>query len=168
LSQIKLERPGSPFADSGVFYFGGAMAEEPCYRTVTEIEEVVRRFEDCSYAPEEFVHARHLTVAAWYFARFDEAAARERMRTGLRKFIAHHGKNGYHETITEFWLRLVEGAARAVRRNEADLVSLVNDVVGRCNDKNMIYAYYSRERLGSQEAKTGWIEPDLRSLSGSE
>lgn len=140
------------------------MADNPCYRTVAEIEEVVRRFEGCSYTPEEFVHARHLTVAAWYFARLDVEAARDRMRFGLRKFIAHHGKTGYHETITEFWLRLVEHATRAAGGTEADLVSAVNKVVARCNDKNLIYAHYSRERLATSDAKVGWIEPDLRTL----
>ncbi len=137
------------------------MADNPCYRTVAEIEEVVRRFEDCSYTPDEFVHAKHLTVAAWYFARLDAEAARERMRSGLRKFIAHHGKTGYHETITEFWLRLVEHAIRPAERNEADVVSLVNGVIMLCNDKNLIYTHYSRDLLASSAAKAYWTEPDI-------
>jgi len=91
----------------GVFYFGGKMRDAPHYRTKEEIEDVVRRFETCSYTPEEFVHARHLTVAAWCFATMESEAAREKMRAGLRHFIAHHGKNGYHVTITEFWLERV-------------------------------------------------------------
>jgi hypothetical protein len=147
---------------AGVFFWRNAMAEGPFYRTAAEIEEVVWRFEDCSYTPEQFVHAKHLTVAAVYFLRLDEHLARERMRSGLRKFIKYHGKNGYHETITEFWLRIVEAAVRAVRSSEPGLVALVNEVVGRCHEKNMIiYVYYSRERLGSAEAKGAWLEPDL-------
>ena len=137
------------------------MVDSPCYRPVAEIEEVVRRFEDCSYTPEEFVHAKHLTVAAWYFARLDAEVARERMRSGLRKFIAHHGKTGYHETITEFWLRLVEHAIRAGGRGDADLVPRISKVVARFGDKNMIYEHYSRDLLASPGAKACWTEPDM-------
>lgn len=140
------------------------MADAPCYRTVTEIEDVVRRFEECSYTPEEFVHEKHLTVAAVYFVRFDGEVARERMRTGLRKFIAHHGKNGYHETITEFWLRLVEHAIREGKPAEGEVVALVSQVVRRFRDKNLIYAHYSRERLATPDAKASRLEPDLAAI----
>ncbi|MGA8142682.1 MAG: hypothetical protein WB987_02205 [Candidatus Acidiferrales bacterium] len=134
------------------------------YRTAAEIEEVVRRFEECSYTPEEFVHARHLTVAAWYFAMFDAKAARERMRSGLRKFIAYHGKSGYHETITEFWLRLVENTVRESKSGELGLVARVNDVIARGRDKDLIYEHYRRESLATPKAKVTCLEPDLRPL----
>ena len=137
------------------------------YRSEAEIEEVVRRFESCEFKPEEFFHARHLTVAAWYFLQFDEKTAEERMRTGLVKFIRHHGKNGYHATITEFWLRLV---ARAVgeARSESQAIRVINGVVERLKNKGLIYEYFSRERVESAEAKAGWIEPDLKTLPDSE
>jgi hypothetical protein len=89
-------------------------------------------------------------------------AAREKMRAGLRQFIAHHGKNGYHVTITEFWLERVEKLVAGLRAVEEGLVPLVNSVVERCGDKNLIYEFYSRERIASAEAKAGWIEPDIK------
>ena len=142
------------------------MAQTPAYRTEAEIEEVVRRFEDCSYTPEEFVHARHLTVAAVYFSRFEGPTAKERMRAGLRKFIAHHGKQGYHETITEFWMKRVERTVQTHTLTEKgpDLLALVNAVIGSCRDKNAIYEYYSRELLGTPEAKAAWVEPDIQPI----
>jgi hypothetical protein len=147
----------------GVFYFGGKMPDAPHYRTEEEIEDVVLRFETCSYTPEEFVHARHLTVAAWCFATMESEAARERMRAGLRRFIAHHGKNGYHVTITEFWLERVGKLVAELREGEDGLVPLVNSVVERCHDKNLIYEFYSRERIASTDAKAARIEPDIKS-----
>jgi len=138
------------------------------YRSEAEIEEVVRRFEECTFTPEEFVHARHLTVATWYFLRHDAETAAERMRAGLWKFIRHHGKNGYHETITGFWLRMVERESRNAGRLDGngggDVVAAVNAIVERLTNKDLIYRYYSRERVGSAEAKAGWIEPDVREL----
>ena len=137
------------------------------YGSEAEIEEVVRRFESCEFKPEEFVHARHLTVAAWYFLQFDERNAGERMRAGLVKFIRHHGRSGYHVTITEFWLRLV---ARAVRetRSEREAIRVINGVVEELNNKKLIYEYFSRERVDSAEAKARWVEPDLKALPGIE
>ena len=146
----------------GVFYFGGKVPNAPHYRTEEEIEDVVCRFETCSYTPEEFVHARHLTVAAWCFATMESEAAREKMRAGLRRFIAHHGKNGYHVTITEFWLERVGNLVAGLREREEGLVPLVNSVVERCSDKNLIYEFYTRERIASAEAKAARIEPDLK------
>ena len=138
------------------------MSNAARYQTEEEIEEVVRRFETCSYTPEEFVHTRHLTVAAWCFATMESEAARERMRAGLQRLIAHHGKNGYHVTITEFWLEKV-GKLVAELREEKGLVPLVNSVVERCGDKNLIYESYTHERIASAEAKAGRIEPDFKS-----
>jgi hypothetical protein len=147
----------------GVFYFGGKMQDALHYRTEEEIEDVVRRFETCTYTPEEFVHARHLTVAAWCFATMESEAAREKVRTGLRRFIAHHGKNGYHVTITEFWLERVGKLVAELREKEEGLVPLVNSVVERSRDKNLIYEFYTRERIASAEAKAARIEPDIKS-----
>src|ERR1700720_2092919 len=139
------------------------MTDAPAYRTNAEIEEVVKRFEECAYSPEEFVHTKHLTVAAWYFWHLEPDVAREKMRAGLRRFIAHHGKNGYHVTITEFWLEKVGKLVAGLREREEGLVPLVNSVVERCRDKNLIYEFYSRERIASAEAKAARIEPDIKS-----
>jgi hypothetical protein len=158
--ESKIERPGA--MRPGVFYLGDKMPDAPHYRTEEEIEDVVSRFEDCSYTPEEFVHARHLTVAAWCFATMQSEAAREKMRAGLRRFIAHHGKNGYHVTITEFWLEKVGQLVAELREGKEGLVPLVNSVVERCSDKNLIYEFYSRERIASPEAKLAWIAPDTK------
>ena len=147
----------------GVFYLEGKMPDAPHYRTEEEIEDVVRRFETCSYTPAEFVHARHLTVTAWRFAKMESEAARERMRADLRRFIVHHGKNGYHVTITEFWLERVGKLVAELREGQGGLVPLVNSVVERCSDKNLIYESYSRELIASAEAKAKWIEPDVKS-----
>ena len=149
----------------GVFYLEATMPEAPYYRTEEEIKDVVRRFEACSFTPEEFVHARHLTVTAWYFATMDPESAREKMRAGLRRFIAYHTKNGYHVTITEFWLETVGNIVSARRKGQENLVPLVNAVIAHCGDKNLIYESYSRERIASPEAKAARIEPDIKRLN---
>jgi len=145
------------------------MPEFTPYRIEAEIEDVVRRFESCTYTPEEFFHARHLTVAAWYFLQLDFDAAAERMSESLRRFIRHHGKMGYHETITAFWLRLVGHHVRKARENAShrDVVTIVNAIMSRLADKNLIYEHYSRELIGSPDAKARCVAPDLKPLGES-
>jgi hypothetical protein len=41
----------------------------------------------------------------------------------------------------------------------------VRSIQVQLNDKNLAFEYYSRERIGSQEAREKWIEPDLRELA---
>jgi hypothetical protein len=139
------------------------MPEFERYSSEAEIKEVVSRFEECAYQPEEFFHAQHLTVAAWYFLHFDGKTAAERMRAGLRKFIRHHGRNAYHVTITEFWLRLVK---HTLQQNGAsdDSVSCVNQVIECLKSKGLMHEYYTREQLDAPEAKTEWIEPKSKRM----
>jgi hypothetical protein len=85
------------------------------------------------------------------------------MRAGLRRFIAHHGKNGYHVTITEFWLNTVRNLVAGLRDGQETLVPLVNSVIASCSEKNLIYEFYSRERIASPAAKAARIEPDIKS-----
>jgi hypothetical protein len=139
------------------------MAGIALYKTAAEIEEVVRRFESCEYMPEEFVHAKHLTVAAYYFFQWEKEVAETRMRSGLRKFIRHHRKNAYHETITRFWLQMAGFHCRAEVRREG-LVTAVNNVVEQLGNKDLIYDYFSRACLDSPEAKAAWMEPNLKRL----
>jgi hypothetical protein len=145
-------------------FLGENMTVAPTYRTDAEIEDVVKRFEECAYSPEEFVHAKHLTVAAWYFCRLEPEAAREKMRQGLRRFIAHHGKNGFHVTITEFWLQIVKRSVRQRKDGHRELVSIVNEIVEKFCDKTLIYKYFRRDRLNSVEANGAWIEPDIKTI----
>src|SRR3954453_22986759 len=78
------------------------------YRNDKEVLEVVRRFESCEYAPDNFKHRLHLTVALKYLLDSSYAEALERRRAGLHRFVKHHKLSGvYHETLTVFWVRRV-------------------------------------------------------------
>jgi hypothetical protein len=135
------------------------------YRDEDEIEEIVRKFEACELALTEFPHVRHLTVAAWYLANLERDEACARMRSGLLKFIGHHQKQGYHETITRFWMELVGSFLRNTPPSTT-LVASVNALLERYSNKEILFRYYSRERVMSEAAKKVWLEPDLRALPG--
>lgn len=126
-------------------------------------QEVVGKFESCEYGLEEFTHARHLTVACWYLCICPREEALARMRAGLRRFIAHHRKEGYHETITRFWMELLDGYLGGLPA-DMPLDAKVKTAVARYGRKDVLFAYYTRERVMSDAARREWMEPDLRSL----
>jgi hypothetical protein len=130
-----------------------------------EIEAVVHKLEKCEYGKEEFIHHMHLAVAAWYLTRLPYDEALERMRSALLRFTRHHGVTGYHETITRFWLRLAADFLGSP--DGEDLPSQVNALIECYGSKQILFDYYSRERVMSDEARNAWVEPDLRSLDSS-
>lgn len=129
----------------------------------TDVQAIVEKFERCDFKVEEFTHTRHLTVAACYLTKFSFNEALARMRTGLQRFIAHHGKQGYHETITRFWMELISRFLSEVPK-ETSVAESVNDVIARYGTKDILFEYYTRERVMSEIARREWVEPDLKSL----
>jgi hypothetical protein len=134
------------------------------YADESEIREVVEKFERCELALAEFTHARHLTVACWYLCTLPRHQALLRMRCGLQRFIDHHQKHGYHETITRFWMELLCNYL-CQSRGGATITGKVNDAVERFASKDVLYSYYTRERVMSDAARAAWIEPDLRTIA---
>jgi hypothetical protein len=144
------------------------MSTTSAYPTTDAVHDVVTAFESSTMPHERWTHRAHLTVATWYVMWYGPDAALDHVRDGIVRLNAAHGvaqtpTRGYHETITRLYVRVV---ADAVRRAglRGSLAELVNGVVDECADRNLPYAYYSRERLASWEARTGWIEPDLAAL----
>ena len=139
------------------------MANSRIYRNEKEVEEVIRRFEDCSFTPEEFGHAQHLTVLVWFLSQYDRETALEKLRAGLLRFLRHLGRNAYHETMTRFWVKIVGNFIEHASK-PWDVAGLANEVIERSGDKILFYEYYSRELAGRAEAKAEWHEPDLKPL----
>ena len=128
--------------------------------TDSEILTVVRKLEQCEFAPAEFHHRDHLAVCVAYLYAADPETAMDRMRASLLRFTAHHNVKGYHETITRFWILEVEK-----RLNRClCLAESVRQMYQELGDKGIIFRYYSKELLSSTEAKQKWMEPDQNAI----
>jgi hypothetical protein len=125
-----------------------------------EILTLVDRLERCLLSPSEFHHRQHLAVAVTYLYASDVESAVDHMRATLCRFVGHHGGNRYHETATRFWMLLAE---KHLDRTLC-LQSAVDRVSAALGNKDLIYAYYSRETLSSPEAKQAWLPPDLKAI----
>ena len=141
------------------------------YESVYEIERVVRGFESCQTPPDEFNHRSHLTVAFAYrhLSGWTVADAMERMRASLYRFLDHNrvDRAKYSETITLFWLKLVRSFLDRAdsTRSAADIA---NEMIAAYGNSQMIFDYYSKETLFSEEAKRVWIEPDVKPFDSDE
>ena len=123
-------------------------------------ETFLRRFEAASLG--SFGHRDHLRVAFAYARRggIDHAVARA--REGLRRFAAAHGEPGrYHETLTTAWARVVGHYALRAREDDFEDFLAAHP---RLLQRDLLSAHYSRERLFSEAARTGFVEPDLLAL----
>ena len=98
-----------------------------------EIENVVRGFETCETGADDFKHKDHLVVAVWYVHNLGREAALERMRAGLKRFLAHHevDPKKYSEEITSFWIERV--AERLDELGNLSLVEKCNRIVESAN-----------------------------------
>lgn len=135
------------------------------YQNEAEIEAVVKGFELCTTAKEDFKHCNHLTVAVWYLSNSSPPEAFDKMRDGLFRFLDHHGvgREKYHETMTIFWLKLVQGVM-AEASSQKDLAATTNAVVERLAETRVVFEYYSEELLWSDKAKCSWVDPDVKSI----
>ncbi len=126
--------------------------------------ELTRAFERGEIANESFHHVSHLHVAWVYLAESSSVQqAATKMRDTLRRFAAVAGKpQKYHETITLFWVHLLSRAYAASRGGSLEDIVHANP---QLLEKNFPLAYYSAGRLFSDEARTSWVEPDLKPLS---
>lgn len=132
------------------------------FKNDAEIAELALAFETCEIHPAKFKHYQHLAVALWYVTKFPYEDASGKMRAGIQRLATAYGKTGYHETITLFWLRAVR-AFFAGAPDGKPLVELANELADRYS-KDLIADYYSEERISSSQAKSEWVEPDLKPL----
>jgi hypothetical protein len=127
------------------------------------------RFTALTLRKDEWTHVAHLTVGVWHVDRYGAAEALTRLRDGIRRLNESHGNvntatSGYHETITAAYVTLLAAyleacpsglplAARVERLLESPLAG-----------RDMLLAFYSRERLFSTNARATWVDPDIAPL----
>jgi hypothetical protein len=140
----------------------------PAAFTTDEVRRLADAFERSEISRSVWTHEAHLVVALWNLVCYGPAEGAERVRRGIQRLNAANGvpqarDGGYHETITRFYLwairRHIGSAPRA-----ASIGELATTLIAAWGDRTRPLEYYSRERLMSWEARTGWVEPDLKSL----
>jgi hypothetical protein len=120
----------------------------------------------CTLTREEWTHEAHLAACLYILAERPDLVAERDLPGLIRRFNESVGgvnsdTEGYHETITQVYIRGVRGF---LARTEVDLplFEKVNGLLlapeGR---RDWPLGFYSRELLFSKRARLGWVEPDL-------
>ena len=126
--------------------------------------EFLAAFENCSLPFEQWNHRAHVRVAYQYAARHDVDVATQKMRSGVQAYNAANNiddaiDQGYHETITQAFMRLLVFANRQTGPHSSaeEFCQQHPDLL----DKRALLQFYSRERIMTWEAKARFVEPDL-------
>jgi hypothetical protein len=123
-------------------------------------EDFLAAFEARTIPKAEWTHEAHVRMAWLYLTRLPFAAALDRIRDGIRRYNAAVGSDGYHETITVAFTRLIhsrlagaetEGDFPAFRARHPDLF------VGRAS---LLERHYDPVTLASPKARWQFVEPD--------
>ena len=126
----------------------------------SEVAALVSAFENATIPASEFTHAAHIAVALSYLESFSPDEALQRMREKIHFFAAHHGvTNLYHETLTTFWMRLLEHVAGTCDV-DLPLWRRINSIVEDWTKRHPVEAHYSTELIKSQTARDKWVPPD--------
>ena len=120
-------------------------------------------FQACTL--DEFRHRDHIKVAYLYLRRhsLDEAIAKT--RAGLQALAkawaapVNDLEKGYHETMTQAWVRLVHLALS--EHGPTETADAFCDQHPQLMHKTFLDSFYSRERLINWQAKREFLEPDL-------
>jgi len=133
-------------------------------------DEHLRQFEDQSLPLDLWNHRAHLKVAYLYLTRFSFDEALQRLRAGIKAYNAAHNigdslTSGYHETMTQAWLRLVY--ATLCQFGAAASADAFFNAQTQLSQTRTLLLFYSRDRIMSPEAKASFITPDLAPLPRS-
>jgi hypothetical protein len=126
-------------------------------------DRVLLAFEACQLDPAKFHHADHIRLAWLCIQRYGARQAEAALLDGIRKFAQRAGvPEKFHYTITIAWARLV--AAACSKSDSCDSFYEWIKTHPELLDKRLISEHYSAGRLESLQARSGWLDPDLKLL----
>ena len=134
-----------------------------------ELAQVVQGFESGTLAAADWTHAAHIAVAGWYLDDLGQGRALDTLRRNIHHFNEAIGTpntaaRGYHETLTVFWVRILSTAMWKQAPDTA-LFERVNQLIREFGNAGGLWRdYYSFNVVRSRDARSRWVEPDLRPL----
>lgn len=136
----------------------------------SEAKILVAGFEDGTYPAKEWTHKAHFVMALWYTFHEPLFKAKKLIKEGIKKYnVLNGGKNtddsGYHETITEFYIRLIV-QFQLEHADEHDFEQLLIALDKQeFMEKDFPLRFYSKELLMSKDARKKWVAPDRAAVS---
>lgn len=134
----------------------------------SDLRRLGDRFCSGELTRSEWTHAAHLAAATYLIGMRPDLCPEREMPHLIRALNIAHGVNntgnsGYHHTITLASLGAVRTYIR--ERDDLPLFEAANTMVEtRFGAKEWLFEYWTRDRLLSSSARSGWLAPDLKAL----
>ena len=123
-------------------------------------DEFLSLFHHGSLPGEEFRHRGHLRLTWLVLSHHSKDEAERLLAREIRQFAVANGASGrYHDTLTRFWVRLVGHAME-----NAPEAGSIDELLARFPfllDKSLPCSHWRGETFNSDQARAGWVEPDL-------
>ena len=123
-------------------------------------QDFVEAFFSGTLPNEQFHHRDHLRLTWLMLSRHGREIGARKVTDGIRLFAAAHGHSfRYHETMTQFWIWLVDH----VRTAQPQIKSFDEflSAFPAALDKGLPFRHWSRDVMMSPGARADWVEPDL-------
>lgn len=135
---------------------------------MSETERIARALIDRSLPKADWTHHAHLRAGLWHVLEHGPFEAMERLRARICAYnesvgTANTDTSGYHETITRFYVVIIDRFLSTVDRT-ADPDVLADLLIAQYGDRRLPLHHYSEKRLFSPVARRAWVEPDLRPI----
>lgn len=137
--------------------------------TDDEIDRIAKGFCARTLPKAEWTHAAHFATALWLILTRADILVEQDMPDMIRGYNeAVGGVNsdtaGYHETITQASLHMTRRILTGLPNGTTPSAALAVLLASPLGNKDWPFAYWSRERLMSKEARQAWVAPDLQDL----
>lgn len=115
---------------------------------------------------DRFGHRQHVHLTWLAVRRYGTRAAVALVSEGIRRTAAYAGApQKYHATVSRAWVELV--GFHLTAGSDDDFDAFV-DRHPALLDKRLLARHYRSSTLATAEARSGWVEPDLRPLPGGD
>ena len=124
---------------------------------------VLLAFEVCQLDPAKFHHDDHIRLAWLCVRHYGPLEAEAKLLNGIGKFARRAGvPQKFMYTTTVAWTRLVAAAQTAgpVTDKFSEWIQSHPELL----DRTLLANYYSPGRLETEEARSGWVAPDIAPL----
>ena len=127
----------------------------------------LNQLECCTLPFELWTHRAHIRAAYLYLDQYPLEQAIARVRATIQAYNAANNipsgpDMGYHETITQAWMRLIDATRRNHGPREDEHAFFERH--SYLQNKMLLLLFYSRDRIMSEDARLRFVEPDLTPL----
>jgi len=135
------------------------------FQSTEEITFFIQLFETWKLPAKDWTHSAHLVVATYYLSKFDKETALQKMRKNIKAYnVANGGKNtdseGYHETITIFYLQQIQQILKKLPANLSLQEKLERVLASDLTDTKYVFNFYKKEHLLSKNARLEYVAPN--------